>query len=97
LKQRQHGTWIEDLRCRRDSERYALAYNLIPVTVVQSDLHIVRDEVLEFKVELPRKGRGEEDGKNESTTQEGNPKHDGAVKEVHTARDEALQLYLWRV
>jgi hypothetical protein len=46
-------TWIEDLRCGRDAARYAMANGSIIVTDVQMYLHIVSDEVFEFKVELP--------------------------------------------
>lgn len=45
-----------------------MAYKPIIVMVAQRDLRIISGDVLGPKVELPRKSRGEEGGKNISTT-----------------------------
>ena len=56
-----------------------MAYKSIIVMVAQRDLRIVSDGVVGSKVELPRNSRGEEGGKNKSTTQESSPKHGCSV------------------
>ena len=48
VKESKDSTWIEYLRRRRNPARYTMAHGLIiTVTVVQSDLYIVGNEVLE--------------------------------------------------
>jgi hypothetical protein len=78
-KKSKHSTWKEDLRCGRDTARYAVAYILIIVTDVQRDLHIVSDKVSNSKSSSPAEAEAKRAGRIRGITQESSPKHGGTV------------------